>query len=58
MDSSPEALRKRLSHGNIYPPDQARAALSGRVPDGPGWPTLRELGLRLVADTLLRSRPL
>ena len=27
VDSSPEALRKRLGHGNIYPPDQIDTAL-------------------------------
>jgi NitT/TauT family transport system ATP-binding protein len=51
VDSSPEALRKRLSHGNIYPPDQARAALSAEFQTA-RLAALRELGLRLVADTL------
>jgi NitT/TauT family transport system ATP-binding protein len=51
VDSSPEALRKRLSHGNIYPPDLAGAALSAEFQTA-RLAALRELGLRLVADTL------
>jgi len=29
IDSSPEQLRRRMHHGNIYPPDKVPAALSG-----------------------------
>ena len=58
VDNSPEALRSRLRHGNIYPPDQARAALAGEF-QVPRLAALRELGLRLVAGTLsaAASRP-
>ncbi len=49
VDSSPEALRKRLGHGNIYPPDQIDAAL--RTEFQPArLAALREIGLRLVAQ--------
>ncbi|HUZ25068.1 MAG TPA: AAA-associated domain-containing protein [Streptosporangiaceae bacterium] len=51
VDSSPEALRKRLGHGNIYPPDQVSAALASEF-QTPRLAALRELGLRLIADTL------
>lgn len=51
LDNSPEALRKRLGHGNIYPPEQAAAALGSRFTTA-NLAALRELGLRVVADTL------
>jgi NitT/TauT family transport system ATP-binding protein len=54
VDSSPEALRKRLGHGNIYPPDQAEEALSGLF-TAANLATLREIGLRVVAETLATS---
>jgi NitT/TauT family transport system ATP-binding protein len=48
VDSSPEALRKRLGHGNIYPPDRIEAAM--RTEFQPArLAALREIGLRLVA---------
>jgi len=51
LDNSPEALRKRLGHGNIYPVAEAAHAL-----DGPfrteNLAALREIGLRVVAETL------
>ena len=51
VDSSPEALRKRLGHGNIYPPDQVGAALATEFQTA-RLAALREVGLRLIADTL------
>ncbi|HEY1619014.1 MAG TPA: AAA-associated domain-containing protein, partial [Streptosporangiaceae bacterium] len=51
VDSSPEALRKRLGHGNIYPGGQAPPELAGTF-ETESLAALRELGLRLVADTL------
>jgi two-component system sensor histidine kinase KdpD len=49
IDSSPEQLRRRMKHGNIYPP--------GKVPDAlthffrtENLVALRELALRFVAD--------
>ncbi len=51
VDSSPEALRKRLMHGNIYPPDQIEAAL-GTEFQSARLAALREIGLRLVAESV------
>ena len=51
LDNSPEALRKRLGHGNIYPPGQADAALGGLFRTET-LAALREIGLRVVAETL------
>jgi two-component system sensor histidine kinase KdpD len=51
VDSSPEALRKRLGHGNIYPPDQVGVALATEFQTA-RLAALREVGLRLIADTL------
>ncbi len=51
VDSSPEALRKRLLHGNIYPPDRIQAALHTEFQPA-RLAAMRELGLRLVAQTL------
>jgi NitT/TauT family transport system ATP-binding protein len=51
VDSSPEALRKRLGHGNIYPAEQIPEAL--RTEFQPArLAALREIGLRLVAQSL------
>jgi NitT/TauT family transport system ATP-binding protein len=51
VDSSPEALRKRLLHGNIYPPDRIEAALRAEF-QPVRLAAMRELGLRLVAQSL------
>ena len=51
LDNSPEALRKRLGHGNIYPPGQAREALDGLFQTAT-LAALREIGLRVIAETL------
>jgi K+-sensing histidine kinase KdpD len=48
VDSSPEALRKRLGHGNIYPPDRVPEALSTEFLPA-RLAALREVGLGLVA---------
>jgi NitT/TauT family transport system ATP-binding protein len=49
VDSSPEALRKRLSHGNIYPAHEIRTALHTEFQPA-RLAALREIGLRLVAS--------
>jgi NitT/TauT family transport system ATP-binding protein len=54
VDSSPEALQKRLGHGNIYPADQAEAALDGMFTTA-NLATLREIGLQVVAESLATS---
>ena len=51
LDNSPEALRKRLGHGNIYPPGQAGKALDGLFQTAT-LAALREIGLRVIAETL------
>ena len=51
VDSSPEALRKRLRHGNIYPPDQIEAALATEFQPA-RLAALREIGLRLVTESV------
>jgi NitT/TauT family transport system ATP-binding protein len=50
VDSSPEALRKRLGHGNIYPADQVPELLHSDF-QPVRLAALRELGLRLVAQS-------
>lgn len=51
LDNSPEALRKRLGHGNIYPPGQAGEALNSLFQTAT-LAALREIGLRVIAETL------
>jgi NitT/TauT family transport system ATP-binding protein len=51
VDSSPEALQKRLKHGNIYPADRVGKALGGLFATA-SLAALREIGLRVVAETL------
>lgn len=48
VDISPEALQARMRHGNIYPEQQARQALSGFFRKG-NLAALRELVLKRVA---------
>jgi two-component system sensor histidine kinase KdpD len=49
VDSSPEQLRRRMLHGNIYPPDRVQEALTNFfTPEN--LTALRELALRFVAD--------
>jgi two-component system, OmpR family, sensor histidine kinase KdpD len=49
VDSSPEQLRRRMVHGNIYPPDRVPEALAHyfRIDN---LTALRELALRYLAD--------
>ncbi|MFC8274580.1 ATP-binding protein [Streptomyces sp. NPDC057271] len=49
VDMSPEALRRRMAHGNIYKPDKIDAALSHYFRPG-NLTALRELALLWVAD--------
>jgi NitT/TauT family transport system ATP-binding protein len=55
VDNSPEALRARLGHGNIYPADQAEAARTGLF-STTSLAALREIGMRVVADSLSAPR--
>ncbi|NUT31237.1 MAG: sensor histidine kinase KdpD [Streptomyces sp.] len=49
VDMSPQALRRRMAHGNIYQPDKVDAALSNYFRPG-NLTALRELALLWVAD--------
>ena len=49
IDITPEALRKRMLHGNVYPKERIDAALDNFFRPG-NLAALRELGLRFVAD--------
>ena len=64
VDSSPEQLRRRILHGNVYPSEKVPDALRGFF-SSTNLVALRELALRFVADqtegallaTLQTSRP-
>ncbi|MFF4189391.1 ATP-binding protein [Streptomyces sp. NPDC001691] len=49
VDMSPQALRRRMAHGNIYKPEKVDAALSNYFRPG-NLTALRELALLWVAD--------
>jgi two-component system sensor histidine kinase KdpD len=49
VDMSPEALRRRMAHGNVYPPERIDAALSRYFRVG-NLTALRELALLGLAD--------
>jgi len=48
VDMSPRALRQRMKHGNVYPPDRTQIALEKFFTEA-NLTALRELALRLVA---------
>jgi two-component system sensor histidine kinase KdpD len=49
VDMTPEALRRRMAHGNIYPPEKIDAALTHYFRGG-NLAALRELALLWLAD--------
>ncbi|HEV3287563.1 MAG TPA: DUF4118 domain-containing protein [Streptosporangiaceae bacterium] len=49
VDMTPEALRRRMAHGNIYPPEKIDAALTNYFRTG-NLIALRELALLWLAD--------
>jgi len=49
VDMTPEALRRRMAHGNVYPPDKIDAALGNYFRIG-NLTALRELALLWLAD--------
>ncbi len=51
VDMTPEALRRRMAHGNIYGPDKVDAALSNYFRIG-NLTALRELALLWLADKI------
>jgi len=55
IDIAPEALRKRMRHGNIYSKDKVNAALENFFRPA-NLAAMRQIGLRLVADSMARSR--
>ncbi len=54
VDMSPEALRKRMAHGNIYPAEKVDAALTNYFRPG-NLGALRELALLWLADRVEES---
>src|SRR5579883_23938 len=54
VDMSAEALRRRMAHGNIYPPEKVDAALGNYFREG-NLAALRELALLWVADRVDES---
>ncbi|MGZ8562824.1 MAG: sensor histidine kinase KdpD [Candidatus Limnocylindria bacterium] len=51
VDMTPHALRQRIRHGNVYPPERAELALDGFFREG-NLTALRELVLRRVANVV------
>ena len=51
VDMSPEALRRRMAHGNVYPPERVDAALGNYFRPG-NLIALRELALLWLADSV------
>jgi len=49
VDMTPEALRRRMAHGNVYPPERVDTALSRYFRPG-NLGALREIALLWVAD--------
>src|SRR3989440_2395418 len=49
VDMSAEALRRRMAHGNVYPPEKVDASLANYFREG-NLGALRELALMWVAD--------
>ena len=47
---TPEALRRRMAHGNIYPPEQGRRRARATTSASGNLAALRELALLWVAD--------
>jgi two-component system sensor histidine kinase KdpD len=48
VDMSPHALRQRMRHGNVYPPERTRVALD-RFFTEPNLTSLRDIALRFTA---------
>ncbi|MEP6477050.1 MAG: universal stress protein, partial [Actinomycetota bacterium] len=54
VDMTPQALRRRIAHGNVYPPERIDAALSNTFREG-NLGALRELALLWLADRVDES---
>ena len=60
VDMSPHALRQRMRHGNVYPPERARIAMDRFFTES-NLTSLREIALRFVAgrvDAQLEGTPI
>jgi two-component system, OmpR family, sensor histidine kinase KdpD len=55
IDIAPEALRKRMRHGNVYRRDKVDTALDNFFRPR-NLAAMRQIGLRLVADSMASSR--
>jgi two-component system sensor histidine kinase KdpD len=55
IDITPEALRKRMRHGNVYGPERVETALENFFRPG-NLAALREIGLRFVAERVGSER--
>ncbi len=55
IDITPEALRKRMRHGNVYAPERVDTALENFFRPG-NLAALREIGLRFVAERVDTER--
>src|ERR1700687_3504909 len=55
IDITPEALRKRMRHGNVYAKEKVETALANFFRPQK-LSAMRQIGLRLVADSMARSR--
>ena len=55
IDIAPEALRKRMRHGNIYAADKIEVALENFFRPA-NLAAMRQIGLRLAAASMARSR--
>jgi two-component system sensor histidine kinase KdpD len=55
IDITPEALRKRMRHGNVYSPERVETALDNFFRPG-NLAALREIGLRFVAERVGSER--
>ena len=55
IDITPEALRKRMRHGNVYAREKVETALANFFRPQ-NLAAMRQIGLRLVADSMARSR--
>jgi two-component system sensor histidine kinase KdpD len=51
VDMSPHALRQRMRHGNVYPPERTAIALD-RFFTEPNLTALREIALRMAAQSV------
>jgi two-component system sensor histidine kinase KdpD len=54
IDITPDALRKRMRHGNVYPRNRVDTALANFFRPA-NLAAMRQIGLRLLADSMART---